>query len=267
MRTGSRRGIRAVLRTVAPGSVAPGSLSRRSVSLALSGLIGSLALTAVGAPGLGDPGRAAPTTGHDPKPQTPTGQARAVLLTRADLPAGWVATSVGGAPTHTAPLSGPLATCIGVSSSVATVKPLRVSSPGFAAPDRSAAVEDSASVYASTAQASAAYKALANPRTPSCMGTFGAGPLQTSIGAEAGRHATVDSISIGPLPAGAAEPYQTGFVAHIPLTVDGKNLTIDRTEIDFVKGKVLQQLTFDAHGGPFTPLEQVHLLQIATGHP
>ena len=30
---------------------------------------------------------------------------------------------------------------------------------------------------------------------------------------------------------------------------------------------MLQQLTFDGNGAPFTPLEQVHLLEIATGHP
>ena len=63
-----------------------------------------------------------------------------------------------------------------------------------------------------TGQAAAAYKALANRKTPSCMGTLGAAPLQTSVQAEAGPDATVDSISISPLPPGAAERGQTGFM-------------------------------------------------------
>jgi hypothetical protein len=99
------------------------------------------------------------------------------------------------------------------------------------------------------------------------MGMLGAAPLQTSVQAEAGPGATIDSISISPLPAGAAERDQTGFMVKIPLTLHGKNLTITSTQIDFQKGKLLQQLTFNGNGAPFTPLEQVHLLMITTGHP
>jgi hypothetical protein len=87
------------------------------------------------------------------------------------------------------------------------------------------------------------------------------------VQAEAGPGATIDSISISPLPAGAAERDQTGFMVKIPLTLHGKNLTITSTQIDFQKGKLLQQLTFNGNGAPFTPLEQVHLLMITTGHP
>ncbi len=209
----------------------------------------------------------AQAAGHDSKPLTALEQAKAALLTRAEMPAGWTATTTGDKATHTAPLSESIAKCIGVSSSVARIKPLKVSSPDFTAPDRSSAVEDSASVYATTGQAAAAYKALASPKTPSCMGMLGAAPLQTSVQAEAGPDATVDSISISPLPPGAAERGQTGFMVKIPLTLRGKDLTITSTQIDFQKGKLLQQLTFNGNGAPFTPLEQVHLLLIATGHP
>jgi hypothetical protein len=208
---------------------------------------------------------AAQSSGHA-KPLTPTEQAKAALLTKAEMPAGWTASATGGKVTHTAPLTAAIATCIGVSSSVARVKPLKVSSPDFTSPDRSSAVEDSASVYATTGQAAAAYKALANEKTPSCMGRLGAAALQTSVQAEAGPDATVDSISISPLPAGVAERGQTGFMVKIPLTLHGKDLTITSTQIDVQKGKLLQQLTFNGNGAPFTPLEQVHLLMITTGH-
>jgi hypothetical protein len=45
-------------------------------------------------------------------------------------------------------------------------------------------------------------------------------------------------------------------MAHIPLTVNGKNLTIESSQADFQKGKVLERLTFNGNGGPFTPLER-----------
>jgi hypothetical protein len=225
------------------------------------GVVVGLGLVARGGP--------AAAAGNSPgsKPLTPSEEAKAVLLTQADMPSGWVATPVGKGPTHIAPLSETMARCIRVSSSVATVKPLKVSSPDFTAPDHTAAVEDSASVYATVAQASAAYKAMANRRTPSCMASLGAAALQTSIEAEAGHGAVVDSISIGPLATGSLPAHETGFNVHIPLTLHGKNLTIDSTQVDFQRGAVLQQLTFNGNGAPFTPLEQVHLLQIATGHP
>jgi hypothetical protein len=237
-----------------------------SVRLGLVGVV-SLVAALVG-PGLVAASAATPA-GHDPKPLTDMEQAKAVLLTQAEMPAGWVATGGGGGDkaTHTAPVSGPIAECIGVSASVARVKPLRVSGPDFTTPDRSSAVEDSVSVYATTDQARAAYKALANPRMPSCMGMLDVAQLQTSIEAEAGPHATVDSLSISPLRAGAAASDQTGFTVTVPLTLEGKRLTVTSTQIDDEKGKVLQQLTFDGNGAPFTPLEQVHLLLILTGHP
>jgi hypothetical protein len=231
------------------------------------GLVGSVALTIALALPLTIAGLAVAAGPADARTPTPLQVAKAALLTLADMPAGWVATSVGTGATHTAPLSAPMAKCIHVSPSVATVKPLKVSSPDFTGPDRLDAVEDSASVYATAAQAAAAFKAMANRKTPPCMGVLGSAPLQTSIEAQAGRGAVVDSISIGPLPAGSVAPGQTGFMVRIPLTVKGKDVTIESTQIDFVKGKVLQQLTFNGNGGPFTPLEQVHLLLIATGHP
>lgn len=225
----------------------------------------SLVAALVG-PGLAAASAATPA-GHDPKALTDMEQAKAVLLTQAEMPAGWVATGGGDRATHTAPVSGPIAKCIGVSASVATVKPLRVSSPDFTTPDRSSAVEDDVSVYATTDQARAAYKALANPRMPACMGMLDVAQLQSSIEAEAGPHATVDSLSISPLRAGAAGSDQTGFTVTSPLTLESKRLTVTSTQIDDEKGRVLQQLTFDGNGAPFTPLEQVHLLLILTGHP
>ena len=232
--------------------------------LLLTGLAAVVGLAAAAA---ATSAAAATPGGHDPKSPTPMELAKAMILTGADMPAGWVASSGGERTTHTAPLSAPVAKCLAVSPSVATVKPLKVSSPDFKSPDHSSSVKDSVSVYATAARAQAADKALANPRTPACMGMLGVAPLQTSIEAEAGPHATVDSISISPLPAGAAAPGQTGFTVTVPLTRLGQKMTITSTQIDFEKGRVLQQLTFDGNGEPFTPLEQVHLLLLLTGHP
>jgi hypothetical protein len=228
--------------------------------------LAGLAAALVGPGLIGSGPAAAAPAGHDAKTLTPMEQAKAAVLTQADMPAGWVATG-GDKATHAAPVSGPIAKCLGVNPWVATVKPLKVSSPDFVSPDRSSAVEDSVSVYATAARAEAVDKDLANPRTPVCMGLLGVAPVQTSIEAQAGPHATVDSISISPLHQAATAPGLTGFTMTVPLTRLGKKMTITSTQIDFEKGKVLQQLTFDGNGEPFTPLEQVHLLLLLTGHP
>ncbi len=203
---------------------------------------------------------------HRSEHKTPTQVGQADLLTLADMPAGWVPTTKAGRPTATAPLSTRLAACIEVPSKVATVKPIKVSSPDYSSADRTEAVEDSASVYATGSEAAAAYRAMASPKAPGCMARLGAAALRTSIQQEAGSEATVGTITISALPAGTVRSSgQTGFTVHIPLTSEGRALTITSTQIDTRHGRVLQQLTFNGNGKSFDAAEQAHLLQLVTG--
>jgi hypothetical protein len=192
-----------------------------------------------------------------------TQKARAALLKQSDLPAGWVATSAASAAGRGSPLSKPLVSCIGASKSLASLKPVQVSSPDYTSSDKKYAVEDIVSSYATAAQAKAVSKALANTKTPGCMNSIGSAALQQTIQHEAGSGATVGTITISPFPAGALSKGQSGFVVTIPISTGGQSLTISSAQIDFAKGKLSQQLTFNGNGSAFPSLLELHLIKTA----
>ncbi len=66
---------------------------------------------------------------------------------------------------------------------------------------------------------------------------------------------------ISALAPGTYEAGQTGYTVTIPLVSDGRQLIITSTEITFVHGRYVHQLTFNGNGVQFTPLLQVHLVR------
>jgi hypothetical protein len=189
-------------------------------------------------------------------------QAESSLVRPSDLPAGWVA---GGAAatSRTSPWSKQLAGCVGVPSRIARIEPTKFSSPSYGSADHTAAVEDSVSVYPSAAQARAAFQAMANGKTPSCMNQIGGQALRASVQNQAGSGATVGSVSIAALAPGSYLRGQTGYTVTIPLASGGRQLTIISTAIQFVHGRFVHQLTFNGNGVAFPALLQVHLTQLA----
>jgi hypothetical protein len=188
-------------------------------------------------------------------------QAQRDLLVLSDLPSDWVSGTAAAAPSRTSPWSKKLATCAGVPSAIATIKPTKISSPDYTSGDRTLAVEDSISVYPTAAQAKAAYKALANTKTPTCMNRIGSQALRDSVQSEAGSGATVGAVSIAALAPGTYEANQTGYSVTIPLVSGGRQLTITSTEIEFVHGRFDHELTFNGNGVTFPPLLEVHLVR------
>jgi hypothetical protein len=192
-------------------------------------------------------------------------QAERDLLQTSDFPTGWVVGAAGAAPSRTSPWSKKLAACAGVSSAVAAIKPTKVSGPDYTSSDHTLAVEDSISVYPTAAQAKAAWKAQASAKTPTCMNRVGSQALRTSVQDEAGSSATVGSVSITALAPGTFEAGQTGYSVTIPLVSSGRQLTISSTEIEFVRGRFIHQLTFNGNGVTFPPLLEVHLVRQVEG--
>jgi hypothetical protein len=189
-------------------------------------------------------------------------QAESSLVRPSDLPAGWVA---GGAvaTSRTSPWSKQLAGCVGVPSRIARIEPTKFNSPSYGSADHTAAVEDSVSVYPSAADARAAFQAMANGKTPSCMNQIGGQALRASVQNQAGSGATVGSVSIAALAPGSYLRGQTGYTVTIPLASGGRQLTIISTAIQFVHGRFVHQLTFNGNGVAFPALLQVHLTQLA----
>ena len=188
--------------------------------------------------------------------------ASASLLALGDFPSGWTGAGTA-AVTHGPAWSAKLARCVGVPASVATATPAKVSSPVFTSADKTAALEESVSVYPTAARALAEYNAIAKSKTPGCIDSVGASALRASIQSEAGSAATVGTVVITPIPPGTLKPHETGIRVTIPITTSAGQLTINSTEVDFVQGRLFEQMNFNGNGSPFPPLLEVQLIDTA----
>jgi hypothetical protein len=208
---------------------------------------------------------AAPKHTTHPKTAAPPNAAAiagSALLASSDFPSGWTGAGTA-AVTHGPAWSAKLARCVGVPASVARARPPKMSSPVFTSSDKTAALEESVSVYPTAAQALAEYNAIAKSKTPGCIGAVGAATLRESIQKEAGSAATVGNVVITAIPPGTLKPHETGIRVAIPITTNAGQLTINSTEVDFVKGRLFEQLNFNGNGNPFPPLLEVQLIDTA----
>ena len=149
------------------------------------------------------------------------------------------------------PWSPQLASCVGIPSRIAKIAPTKVQSPDFSSADKVDAVEDSVSVYPSAAQAQSEFAAMAGSKTTGCMNRVASSALQKSMQQEAGTTTTVGVVSFAGLPAGAAALHLAGFTVTIPIARGGRVLTVTSTQVDFVSGSLLHQVTFNGNGAPF----------------
>ncbi len=145
--------------------------------------------------------------------------------------------------------------------------PTKVNSPDFTSADQVDAVEDSVSVYPSAAQAQAEYAALASAKTTACMNSVASSVLQKNMQQQAGSTTTVGVVSFAALPAAAAALHMTGFTVSIPIARGGRVLTVTSTQVDFVSGALLHQVTFNGNGAAFpAPLEEQLLAAAQARH-
>ncbi len=243
----------------------------------VAALAGGLIGQATGGDALADAGTAPATAGHS-MPSTSTPHAAAVasktvargtaaLLRLSDLPSGWTAGGTPAAPTRVTPWSSKLARCVGVPARVVAVAPTKVNSADFTSTGQVDAVEDSVSVYTSAAQARAEYAALASSKTTGCMNRVASLALQRNMQQEAGSTTTVGVVSFADLPAAAAALHLTGFTVTIPIARGGRVLTVTSTQVDFVSGALLHQMTFNGNGSAFpAPLEEQVLSTVQARH-
>lgn len=190
-------------------------------------------------------------------------QGERALLTLSDLPPGWASGVVPALPARVSPWSSGLAGCVGVPARLAALTPTKVDSPDFTSSDKVLAVEDGVSIYPSAAAAQAEYAAMASTKTIPCMNSVAGPALQSNMQRRASAGTTVGTVTFTSLPAGAAARHVTGFSVAIPLVRSGRELTITSTEVDFVQGARLQQVTFDGNGTAFPVALEEQLLAAA----
>jgi hypothetical protein len=187
----------------------------------------------------------------------------AALLQLSNLPAGWVASATTTAPARVSPWSTPLARCVGVKARHAGRVPTKVDSPDFTSANQQLGVEDSVSVYATPTEARADYAAMANPRTTRCMNAVAGPTLEASMQHAATAGTTIGHVSFSALPAAATALHETGFTVSIPVAASGRVLAISSTQVDFVRGSLLHQVTFNGNGTTFPGTLELELLAAA----
>jgi hypothetical protein len=190
-------------------------------------------------------------------------EGQGALLQLSDLPAGWVSGAAPGAPARVSPWSAPLARCVGVSKRAAALAPTKVESPDFTSATKELAVEDSVSVYPSAAAAQTEYAAMANTRTAECMNAVAGPRLEASMQGAAQSGTTIGRVSFRALPAGASAQHESGFTVSIPVSSGGRVLVITSTQVDFVRGALLHQITLNGNGTTFPPTLEIELLTAA----
>ena len=190
-------------------------------------------------------------------------EGQGALLQLSDLPAGWVSGAAPGAPARVSPWSAPLARCVGVSKRDAALAPTKVESPDFTSATKELAVEDSVSVYPSAAAAQTEYAAMAEH---AYRGVHERRRRTDARGQHAGRRTERDDHRTGELPrasAGASAQHESGFTVSIPVSSGGRVLVITSTQVDFVRGALLHQITFNGNGTTFPPTLEIELLTAA----
>ena len=172
---------------------------------------------------------------------------------------GVVAGGAAAAPTRVTPWSPQLASCVGIPARVAEIAPTKVQSPDFDSADKVDGVEDSVSVYPSAADAQAEFAAMAGSKTTACMNRVAAPHCRRACSG-GGEHHDGRPRSFAGLPAGAAAQNLAGFTVTIPVARGGRVLTVTSTQVDFVSGPLLHQVTFNGNGTAFPAVLEEELL-------
>jgi hypothetical protein len=185
------------------------------------------------------------------------------LVQLTDLPAGWSSGQPPSGPTKVSPWSSRLAGCIGIPSKIAAVAPTKVDSPDFTSSDKVYAIEDSVSVFPSASVANAEYAAMADSRTVGCMNKDAGSTLQSTMQQAAGSGTTVGGVTFTALPAAAAADHLAGFSVIIPIARSGRVLMVMSTQVDFVSGALVHQITFNGNGAAFPAQLEEEVLSAA----
>jgi hypothetical protein len=191
-------------------------------------------------------------------------QARKALLVLSDLPAGWVTakdTNTGNNNVGDAQL----ARCVGVATSLIAENPPSVNSPQFQDRQSTLTVNDNVTVFPSAKNAAAELAIGGNPKLPGCMTSLASGPLKTKLFGKIPKDVSIGTPLVSAVDPSAFGPGVTGYSLSVPVVTNGVTVNLTVTQLDAVKGRLGQQLTFTAVGVPFSIAQQQHLMAVAAG--
>jgi len=196
---------------------------------------------------------------------TTAAQAKKYLLVLSDMPKGWKsegAASTGGG-SSSFPGAKQLASCIGVASNLITANPPEANSPYFQNKNGSLEVQDTVTVFPSVKKANSEFGAIANAKTPSCVGSIMNTPsFKSQLTSSGGEGASVGTITVSKINSSLYGPHTAGVTIGIPISSQGVNVSAKVTVVFYVKGNLGQQLSFNSYNTSF-PISIAHQLTVA----
>jgi hypothetical protein len=227
-------------------------VSRVASALAATGLLGVTLLVSLAPP-------AGASSGSDSMTQ-----ARKDLLVLSDMPAGWTSTKN---PNNSNSTLGDkqLASCIGVSMSLVSENPPSVNSRQFQNKQGTLTVADNVTVFPSAKNAAAEYAIGDNPKMPGCMTAVASGPLKGKLIGKTPKGTTYGNPLVSPVDPSAFGAGVDGYAMSVPVTSQGVTLNVNVTELQTVKGRLGNQVTFTAIGAPFSIPMEKQIMSVAAG--
>jgi hypothetical protein len=182
-------------------------------------------------------------------------QAKKALVSISDLPEGWTASAVPSTSAGTFTGAPQLAKCMGVPTKLIANNPPRVVSPLFRGQGGSELVQDTISIYPSTAYAKAVFAAISSRKAAGCISSLMNG---ATAGAGAAGHVTVTRV--------ASAKGSTAFTLEATVSGTGSTPTPTSTEVVyFFNGPFGNGLDVETSGSqPPAALTQ-HLLAVVRG--
>ena len=190
-------------------------------------------------------------------------QARKALLVLSDLPAGWTTGKNTNNNTNVGDTQ--LAHCIGVATSLIAENPPSVNSPQFQDKQGTLIVNDNVTVFPSAKNAAAELAIGSNPKTPGCMTSLATGPLKAKLFGKTPRGVSIGTPLVSAIDPTAFGHGVVGYSLSVPVVTHGVTVNLTITELDAVKGRLGQQVTFTAIGVPFSIGLEQHLMSVADG--
>lgn len=191
-------------------------------------------------------------------------QARKDLLVLSDMPAGWTSTKNPNDSNSTVGDT-QLARCIGVSTSLISENPPSVNSRQFQDKQGTLIVADNVTVFPSAKNAAAEYAIGANPKMPGCMTAVASGPLKGKLFGKTPKGTTLGTPLVSPVDPSAFGPGVNGYALSVPVTSQGTTINLTVTQLDTVKGRLGNQVTFTAIGAPFSISLEKQIMSVAVG--
>jgi hypothetical protein len=171
-------------------------------------------------------------------------QAKTHLLVASDMPKGW-STERGTANTQNGsyPAGSNYIACLGAAAGLPEAIPPETDTPYFQNKDGTQEIQESISVFKTSAAAQSSFAALANPAYSACATSA----LNAYLKSNPPKGGTIGTLTVSPPLGTKFGAHTNGYVVETPITTQGQKVVLTATAVFFLRGTLGQQLTFNEY--------------------